>query len=136
MPCNMVAVVAARMTVRAADLVGASEIVTNAVRAVVAQALNVPHAEVYTTNDADRLRISVGGYVFTLDSRSAELTGSATRRVSQTALDGALAQVGAALINLAGILLQQKAREALKMRFRMIEEMRTGAGAVVLTLEV
>jgi hypothetical protein len=134
MPCNKLGVVTANLAVKAADLIGCNEQVRNAVRVVIAQALATEAANVTVISRSYALVIQVGGASFSLDSNG--LRASAAGGLPQASVTALTAKVAAALMKVQGLIVQQKVRAALALRFRLAGEQRTPNGAIVMTLEV
>jgi hypothetical protein len=104
-----------------------------AVKAALAQAYGIKNPDsLYVYQNPGRIVIALpNGVRVNITASGVEATGEDRREV-----DKAKQVVGAVVIRLAGLILQNKAREALRLRFKMAGEQRLANGAISMDLEV
>jgi len=132
MPCNKVAIVSASMKVDAKALLE-NQNAAVAVKAALVQAYGVKNPDnLYVYQNPGMIRIALpNGVRVDITASGIEATGEDRREV-----DKAKQVVGAVVIRLAGLILQNKAREALRLRFKMAAEQRLSNGAITMDVEV
>jgi hypothetical protein len=132
MPCDKLAVVSATVNTDVSALFTSTDKMAAAIRAVAAKTLGVTAPNVgFIWSGEGFVLTTPGGVRYTVTKVGITASGG-----SRYTLNAAIAELAVALKGLAGLVVQAKVREALKLRYRVEQEQRTSAGALVMTLDI